>query len=669
MCRHRLGILLEPDQVQVFWQRHLAAKPHFAPAISCNLTFEHHDEMTWYQKYYRGESVKEIKRATIFEIRMKHWGRKMFRVLFENPKNRQATFVFDQAVRAGLANTELVITSGWGGHHNIPWELLYSPKHDYLAPQLGSMYRIVPQYVIERPFSHPSGKPLNILLVIARPNGEGDMSPVVLSEPLLKKIGPWLRRGRVKLKVLRPPTFLEFNRELGDNKGYWHVVHFDGHGVLGNLIFEKPVGGPDYISARQVANSLRNCDVPLVILDACDSGVFYNLKMSSSLGLPSELKEPSPSISIASELIALGTKAVVTMAYPVHTQASSDFMVAFYAGILMGKSVADCVAAGRRLLFLDSERTSDTSTFKMSDWMIPVLYQQDCSSYTLFPKSIKGKSSFPAALEADSESKVERKLLVGVPGPGSIDFMGRVDELFNLERLFQESPVVVLSGKKGQGKTALACEMARFLVRTSGRQRVFYRSFKGKGDFRKVVLDIGKLFMGDQFQTIGFSKQRRGVVNYLRRHPCLLIWDRFERVGKTQNSPREKERKEKMEIASFLNKFRDGPAWILIITRQDENWLSRRFRRFHLNGLGEGEWQIFAIEIMQQHQIEPEDVMKRANADYDTIWQQIVSLTNLLAKNPLLMKKELPKLSHKSPKDLKREIREKLKINRGIMRL
>lgn len=666
MGRHRLGIIVEQGQIQVYWQRDLAVRPSFAPSIPNTVTFsKHQNEMAWYTRDYQGETAKDVKRAAIFEIKLKRWGQKVFKLLFANPNNLRATLVFNEALRVGLENTELVISSTYGGSHNTPWELLYSPRYDYLAPQLGAVYRVVPQNIIGRPILHPLGRCLNILLVISRPDAEKDLSPAVFLEPLLRKLDPWLRRGQVKLKVLRPPSFLEFNRELGENKGYWHVVHFEGHGTLGSLVFEKPKGGPHYVSARQVANSLRNCRVPLVILEACDSGKFFNSAFKSSLSIPSELNQPSPSTSIASELITLGTKAVLTMAYPVLAQASSDFMIAFYAGLLMGKSVSECVAAGRRLLFLDRERPLSTGSFEVSDWMIPVLYQSE--AYTPFPKSMKGKSSFRAALEVQSDSRATRNLLLGLPRLGPIDFVGRITELSVVERAFQYSPVLVLTGRKGQGKTALACEMARTLVRTSGRQRVFYRSFKGTKDLKKVILVVGKVFMGKQFLKVDFPKQRRGVINYLLEHPCLLIWDRFNRVDKRETT---EAKGEISEITSFLNKFRDGKTWILIIMRQWEKWIPTRCLRVSLGGMYKHDAEEYAENILHQHDIDIADITIRADADEETVWQEVVSLcVGLLDSNPLLMKKMLPKLAYKTLNALKRDIRKSLKANKGIIRL
>jgi hypothetical protein len=70
------------------------------------------------------------------------------------------------------------------------------------------------------------------------------------------------------------------------------VVHFDGHGVLngrrvpgygapdtyqgpgpeGVLVFEKPGGGADDVPASKVAQVLKAAGVPVVVLNACQSG-------------------------------------------------------------------------------------------------------------------------------------------------------------------------------------------------------------------------------------------------------------------------------------------------------------------------------------------------------------------------------------------------------------
>src|SRR5262249_53542983 len=100
-----------------------------------------------------------------------------------------------------------------------------------------------------------------------------------------------------RLDVLRPPTFARLAQVLRDAKARgepYHVVHFDGHGVYGRsdalravlsrlkfrigarqgfLVFESNVPGErqELVHGSRLGELLVQCDVPLLILNACRS--------------------------------------------------------------------------------------------------------------------------------------------------------------------------------------------------------------------------------------------------------------------------------------------------------------------------------------------------------------------------------------------------------------
>ena len=129
------------------------------------------------------------------------------------------------------------------------------------------------------------------------------------------------------------------------------MVHFDGHGVMpgraagggavggrpammagageGVLAFEKPGGGSDHVTASKVAAVLAGGRVPVVVLNACQSGA-----------VGKELEA-----SVATALLKAGCAAVVAMAYSVYAVAAAEFMAAFYESLFAGDSVG---AGGHR---------------------------------------------------------------------------------------------------------------------------------------------------------------------------------------------------------------------------------------------------------------------------------------------------------------------------------
>ena len=111
-----------------------------------------------------------------------------------------------------------------------PWEALHDPERGYLAHKCH----------IERQLNNVADPPplpenlprdrLNILLVTARPF-EGDVEYRSISRALVEQIEA--NRLAACVTVLRPPTFDALREELGRRPGYYHILHFDGHGGYG----------------------------------------------------------------------------------------------------------------------------------------------------------------------------------------------------------------------------------------------------------------------------------------------------------------------------------------------------------------------------------------------------------------------------------------------------
>ena len=86
-----------------------------------------------------------------------------------------------------------------------------------------------------------------------------------------------------------------------------------------------------------------------------------------------------------------------------------------------------------------------------------------------------------------------RRLSLGaLPEPPAHSFIGRSRELLALERLLQtqtppEHSYVVVRGQGGEGKTTLAAELARWMVRTNRFRRAAFVSLEQYTDARSVL--------------------------------------------------------------------------------------------------------------------------------------------------------------------------------------
>ena len=206
-----------------------------------------------------------------------------------------------------------------------------------------------------------------------------------------------------------------------------------GEGVLA---FEQPGGGSDHVGASKVAAVLAEGKVPVVVLNACQSGA-----------VGKELEA-----SVATALLTAGCAAVVAMAYSVYAVAAAEFMAAFYESLFAGASVGQAVTAGRRRLFEHDGRPSPKGDMPLADWLVPVHYMR---REVRFPQARTNRPaaapSLDAALDqiraAPSEPAAAQDPLAAVG-----TFVGRDDLFYQLETAARLQQVVVLAGPGGRGR-------------------------------------------------------------------------------------------------------------------------------------------------------------------------------------------------------------------------
>ncbi|MEM6425509.1 MAG: CHAT domain-containing protein [Cyanobacteria bacterium P01_D01_bin.128] len=378
MATHRLLVRHADDTIQISWQRGQAA-----PRFTDSVPFEHpFDEKTlerlrWYLEDYISFPYGIFPdQAVQVEQQFQTWGKHLFEhVFYATDKGRE---FYQEATRDGLDRCEIGIESNTPGVLNLPWELLYAPDDQFLAPKLSGIYRTLSDHKVRAPLPDLPSDRLNILLVIARPYKQ-DVGFQTIARPMLEALRPLRDKGLVNLKVLRPPTFTEFEQELNAHRdGFYHIVHFDGHGTfdpdaqgiqyqltgetgLGQLVFETAAGEPEVINADRIAQSLQACRVPVFVLNACKSAQEGGEKFSS----------------VAARFVYAGAQAVVAMAYSVYADAAKEFIGRFYGELARGVSVAQAAAAARISMLNNPQRQSPRGPRTLQDWLVPVLYQQE----------------------------------------------------------------------------------------------------------------------------------------------------------------------------------------------------------------------------------------------------------------------------------------------------
>lgn len=406
----------------------------------------------------------------------------------------------------------------------LPWELLHDgPRFLFQGAQPTQVRRRLPNTKArDVPVVAP---PIRILLVTARPEDEACsyLDHRASAEPLvdaMEALG-----DLVQVKLLDPPTLPALREELDRARAArqpYHVLHFDGHGVydrrvgLGGLCFEDP-RDTGLLKRRRHATVytpelgalLDEHRIPLVFLEACQTA-----------------QAEQASESVATALLGAGMAAVAAMSHSVMVESARRFVQAFYRALAGGARVGGAMLAGQRELKDDDFRGQvfGAGELRLADWFVPVLYQEKADPQ-LF-------ASTPARQTQD-DTRAELKARLGaLPPVPDTGFIGRSRELLALQRLLRQDRYAVLRGQGGEGKTALATEFARWMVRSQQVWRAAFVSVETHGSAQAVLDAIGRQ-LSRGYSAVAFDSAERAtqeVERLLTERSTLIVVDNMESV-------------------------------------------------------------------------------------------------------------------------------------------
>jgi tetratricopeptide (TPR) repeat protein len=606
------------------------------------------EDLRWYlEDYLRAPFGVWEDRGPRIEAQLAGWGEAVFSAVFASGPARDA---YQRARERGL---ELVIRSASPTLLGLPWELM----RDSTGPAalgLAGVSRALPTAELAQTAIVP-GERLRVLMVISRPAGTRDIGYQMIARPLLERLDAV--RGQVDLVVLRPPTLDALRDALAEAVAAgqpFHLVHFDGHGALpvrqvgaaaggrrgttdsmseeGVLAFERPGGGSDAVAVSKVAAVLRDGRVPVVVLNACQSG---------AVGKDVEA-------AIATRLMRQGCEAVVAMAYSVYAVAAAEFMAVFYERLFAGDTIAAAVTAGRRRLFETDRRPSPKGDLPLADWLVPVHY---LGHEVRFPqvqtRRSKGERSLEVVLDDLRAPGVRRRNEAGSLDPSGV-FVGRDDLLLELDATVRLQKVVVLHGLGGIGKTELAKAFGRWWRDTGGVDQpewVLWHSFEpGVASFGLdgVIAETGMRVFGPEFARLDDEDRSWALARLLGQRRRLLIWDNFETVRSMPDptgatAPLDDSECEKLK--RFLDSLAaNGNAGVVIVSRTAEDWLGP-FHHIEVGGLAPDEAAQHARELLSPYPAAAVQQEQRAFGD----------LLEWLNGHPMSMQLILPRLNENGP--------------------
>ncbi|MFH0980157.1 MAG: TIR domain-containing protein [Planctomycetota bacterium] len=499
------------------------------------------EELRWYlEKYAVWPSEYFRDRARKVEESLVKWGRLLHEAALpgahtanvmnawariDDHAGRRLSVHVDAALEAGapaadVATAREAATLLLG----LPWELLHDgDSFLFQGAEPTRVRRRLPNTkVLDVPVV---ATPIRILLVTARPEDDacGYIDHRASALPLVEAMEAL--GGLVHIRVLSPPTLAALREELDRARRArepYHVVHFDGHGVydrhvgLGGLCFEDPQDTSKLDQRRHVTvftdelgPLLRDHRIPLVFLEACQTA-----------------QAEKASESVASELLKVGVASVVAMSHGVLVETARRFVEAFYAALARGARVGDAMLEGQRKLNDDKSRgrVFGVDELKLHDWFVPVLFQEkdDPQLFRTTPER-QTQEDLKAALNAR---------LGELPAEPETGFIGRSRELLALQRLLRHERYAVVRGQGGEGKTALAAEFARWMVRSHQIRRAAFVSVETHSNVAAVLDAIGRQLVPD-YSVATFDDLERAiqpVERALIEQSTLLVVDNMESI-------------------------------------------------------------------------------------------------------------------------------------------
>lgn len=540
------------------------------------------NDLRWYlERFLDYPFAPNTSLAEEIQDALDEWGKDTFSKLFQG----KVYDWYQETIKFNLDQLILKIASEDPRILAWPWEAL----HDSQGTTLAHTCRIERQLKeLHDPRPLPDNLPtdcINILLVIARPYGYQNVCSRALSRPLVelshKQTVP------VQVDVLRPPRFDQFRDALKEKPGFYHLVHFDGHASFGNdgenvnnhshkkpqgkLIFETQEGMADAIEATQFTQLLSETNIPITILNACQSACINN-------------NADDPLASVAAALLNAGIPSVVTMGYYLHVSAAQQFIPAFYHRLFQQGSVAEATRAGRQAMLSHPQRICARGEYPLQDWLAPMLYQQVAHDLTF-----------------TTTSQSQQAALIPLP-PGATErsdygFIGRDRTIHTLEQTLRQQTQagLLIHGMAGIGKTTLVQGFMQWLQLTDGLGKgVFWFRFDDIRNAEYIINQMVEGLFGADALIASMQQKIDNLCTVFKQHPFIMVWDNFESASGIEGTEitsllSDDDRK---QLKDFLHRLRNGKTKVIINSRSSETWLSTtECLRLPLNGLqGEECW-------------------------------------------------------------------------------
>ncbi len=651
--------------------------------------------LAWYFEEWLSFPFTDRVQAAQAAASVEEYGHRLFRQIFEGFPDVLTAYKFAVRDAGGFGKLHLQI-AGSPAFHALHWEALKDPMH----PRPFAVEAPLVRKNLTPPNFQASLRPsptLNVLLVTARPGGRGDVSYRTISRPLVTA----LRESRVRAQIdlVRPGTWEALVRHLDESRaargdGYYQLIHFDLHGSLLDypaytrlrgdeagrtttppkndeagrtttppyiyrlrpprlapfdgqrafLFFDGPVPGQaEAVAAEQVADLLQSHQLPIAVLNACQSA------MQSRPARFSETWQVSPTddTSLGSRLMAAGVQLVVGMGYSVTVSAAQLLMTTLYRRLLDGRPLHEAIRAARLELYQQrARRAAYDQSIDLADWLLPVVYENR-------PVQLRPAPFADAQAEADWYTAQASRYAAPPPAYG---FVGRDVDILELERGLlgsdaqgRQRNICLVQGMGGAGKSTLLRHLMEWWQTTGLVEQVVYCGYDERAWSLEQVLDqIGRALYADNFGRERLPDPRTWqakLTHKLRSERHLLVLDNLESITGAALAIRHLlDEGERAKLRDFVAGLAGGRSLVLLGSRGPERWLTDPATawRYELPGLDPEAATALAERILERYGVAHLSSDPAHSAD-------LRHLLALLDGHPLALEVVLANLRHQTP--------------------
>ena len=325
--------------------------------------------------------------------------------------------------------------------------------------------------------------------------------------------------------------------------------------------------------ADKLGALIKDFRIPLVFLEACQTAQSAD----------------DPSASVAAKLLEGSVTSVVAMSHSVLVETARRFVTQFYQAIAQGQRIGAGMLAGQEELMQNTYRLPipGAGDLHLQDWFVPILYQEQHDP-VLFER-------LPSERAQRMVAQQRQALLGALPETPEHSFIGRSRELLALERLLERQPYAVIRGQGGVGKTTIAVELARWLVRSRRFDRCAFVSVEEYTHDRAVLDVLGRQLVGDTYSVAEYGddldKATQPLLRELENTRCLIVVDNLESLlGDSQKD-------HLAGIFAILNKLSE--ASLLFTTREPlPEPFNHNAREITLGALSQSDAKALVLQVM-----------------------------------------------------------------------